>query len=180
MNPKDKQAKQEEDRHAKGFTHAAAFVQGRFRTAAAKRGFASTRILTHWPEVAGAEIAAMSQPMAVRFDKAKHESVLTLLTVGAFAQQLSMSAPLILERVNAEFGFQAVDRVRVTQSWKGEKAKPAALQQPGARPTDPPQSADRLSAEIVDQIEDAALRKSLSELGRTIAGRSQQNKGENT
>ena len=180
MKPKDKQAEQEKDRHAKGFTHAAAFVKGRFRTAAAKRGFASTRILTHWPEVAGAEIAAMSQPMAVRFDKAKRENVLTLLTTGAFAQQLSMSAPLILERVNAEFGFRAVDRVRVTQSWKGQRAKPAALLQPVARQTDPPGSADLLSAEIVHEIEDAALRNSLSELGRSIVARSKQNKGEYT
>lgn len=179
MKPKNKQAEREEDRHAKGFTHAAAFVKGRFRTAAAKRGFASTRILTHWPEVAGPEIAAMSQPMAVRFDKAKRENILTLLTTGAFAQQLSMSAPVILERVNAEFGFRAVDRVRVTQSWKGQKARPAVVQQPGARQTNPPESTHRPSAKIVDEIEDPALRKSLSELGRSIFGRSEQIKGEN-
>ncbi len=177
MKPKDKQA--EQDRHAKGFTHAAAFVKGRFRTAAAKRGFATTRILTHWPEVAGPEIAAMSQPMAVKFDKAKRESILTLLTTGAFAQQLSMSGPVIVERVNAEFGYRAIDRVRVTQSWKGHKAKPAAVPQPDARQTNPLESADLPAAEIVNEIEDAALRKSLSELGRNIVGRSEQNKGEN-
>ena len=178
MKPKDKQAERGVDRHAKGFTHAAAFVRGRFRTAAAKRGFASTRILTHWPEVAGPEIAAMSQPMAVKFNKAKRENVLTLLTTGAFAQQLSMSAPVIVERVNAEFGFRAVDRVRVTQSWQGQKAGPAALREPGALQTGPRETEDRLSADIVDEIEDAALRNSLAELGRNILRRSEQNKGE--
>lgn len=179
MKPENAQAEQEKDRHAKGFTHAAAFVKGRFRTAAAKRGFASTRILTHWPEVAGAEIASMSQPMAVAFDKKTCENILTLLTTGAFAQQVSMSAPLILERVNAEFGFRAVDRIRVTQSWKGQWAKPAAVQKSGERQPNPSAPKDRLAAEIVDGIEDAALRKSLAELGRHILGRSGQNKGDN-
>ena len=178
MEPKKKLKGREKDRHAKGFTHAAAFVKGRFRTVAAKRGFAATRILTHWPEVAGAEIASMSQPMAVRFDKKTRENILTLLTTGAFAQQVSMSGPLILERVNAEFGFRAVDRVRVTQSWKGHWAKPAAAGHPDEARPGPHRSACRPEAVFVDGIDDTALRETLGEMGRLIRDRSRQNKGD--
>ena len=76
-------------------------------------------ILTNWSAVVGEELAAITKPTVIEFDPKKKVSTLILLTKGAFAEEVKLSGPGILERVNATYGFKAVDVVKVTQTWKG-------------------------------------------------------------
>ena len=48
-------------RGGKGFRHAAGFVARDIREAAESRGFAVSRVVTHWADIAGADIASITQ-----------------------------------------------------------------------------------------------------------------------
>ena len=48
-----------------GFKRTYGLLESRIRKAGEARGFAVSRLLTHWDEVAGADIAAMARPVLV-------------------------------------------------------------------------------------------------------------------
>ncbi|SMX40696.1 DUF721 domain-containing protein [Maliponia aquimaris] len=99
-----------------GFSQASKLVQGRIRQAAEGRGFAQTRVLTHWDEIAGADIARIARPVEVSYSKGGFGGTLTLLTTGAMAPVVEMRREEIRARINAVYGYNAISRVRVTQT----------------------------------------------------------------
>ena len=62
QNKADAQAR----RRMRGFETAAQLLAQRVRVAGESRGFAVARLLTHWDEVVGPEIAAHARPVKVR------------------------------------------------------------------------------------------------------------------
>ena len=50
-------------RRMRGFEPAAGLVQDRIRKAGESRGFAVSRLLTHWAEIVGADTAACTRPV---------------------------------------------------------------------------------------------------------------------
>ncbi|MBV7394437.1 DUF721 domain-containing protein [Mameliella sediminis] len=99
-----------------GFSSASKLLQGRIRKAAEGRGFAQTRVLTHWEEVAGADVAQLARPVEVSYSKGGFGGTLTLLTTGAKAPLVEMRKEEIRARINAIYGYNAIARVRVTQT----------------------------------------------------------------
>lgn len=73
-----------------GFSRASKLVQGRIREASETRGFAQTRVLTHWEEIAGADVAAIARPVEVSYSKGGFGGTLTVLTTGANAPLVEM------------------------------------------------------------------------------------------
>lgn len=112
MTPK----KDKETRRMRGFERAAGLVQRQIRGASEARGFAESRLLTHWAEIAGDEVAASSRPVKVSYSAGGFGATLTLLTTGAQAPMLQASLPQIQARVNACYGYAAISRIRVTQT----------------------------------------------------------------
>ena len=103
-------------RRMRGFEPAAGLLRDPIRKAGESRGFAVTRLLTHWPEVAGAELAPLCRPVKVSYAQQGMGATLTLLASGAAAPLVQMQAEKLRERVNAIYGYSAISRVRVTQS----------------------------------------------------------------
>jgi hypothetical protein len=54
---------------ARGFQRASGLVQPRIREASEKRGFAISRLLTHWAEVVGPEFADMTRPVDISYGR---------------------------------------------------------------------------------------------------------------
>jgi hypothetical protein len=52
-------------RRSRGFQPAASLLAARVQKAAEGRGFAVTRLLTHWSEIAGPQIAAVTRPVRI-------------------------------------------------------------------------------------------------------------------
>lgn len=102
-------------RRMRGFETAAQLVAARVRTVGESRGFAVARLLTHWQEVIGPEIAAHTRPVRISHGKGLG-ATLTLLVPGARAPMIEMQLPQIRERVNACYGFNAVARIVLTQT----------------------------------------------------------------
>jgi hypothetical protein len=99
-----------------GFSRASQLVQGRIRKASETRGFAQSRVLTHWEEIAGPDIAAIARPVEVSYAKGGFGGTLTVLTTGANAPLVEMRKEEIRARINAVYGYNAVSRLRVTQT----------------------------------------------------------------
>src|SRR5690606_14903173 len=72
-------------RRMRGFEAAAQLVASRVKAAGETRGFAVARLLTHWTEVVGPEIAAHTRPVKISHGKGIG-ATLTLLVPGAQAR----------------------------------------------------------------------------------------------
>jgi hypothetical protein len=110
-----KDSKIPDQRRRRGFERASTLVKGQLKAPAEKRGFAEARLLTHWEDVVGAEIAAIALPLRITYGRG-FGGTLVLLTTGAHAPVLEMRGTEIVDRVNACYGYRAVSRVQVTQT----------------------------------------------------------------
>ena len=170
-------------RLARGFVQTGGILQRRIRKAGEKRGFAETRLLTHWAELVGEEIAAISRPVRIGYARQGFGATLTLLTSGANAPVLQAQLPRIRERVNACYGYQAVSHIRLTQTsasgfaeaQAGFDARPGPGENPGPDPA--------LAAEAARKVADVAsddLRAALAALGANVLSRGKNKKTRQT
>lgn len=161
-------------RRMRGFEAAASLLRERIRTAGESRGFAVARLLTHWPEVVGAEIAAIARPVKMGYGKGGFGATLTLLTTGAQAPILEMRKPEIRERVNACYGYNAISRIHITQTaptgFAEGQAAFAAAPATARPPADDSALAGR-AAEAAAGVQDEGLRAALEALGRNVLNR---------
>ena len=100
----------------KGFARTSSLLTAKIRSASESRGFAQSRLLTNWVEVAGPDAAAISRPVEVSYGRGGMGATLTLLTTGANAPVLEMQKEQLRARVNAVYGYNAIARIRVTQT----------------------------------------------------------------
>lgn len=159
-------------RHRRGARRVSALVEGDVRRLGESRGFAQTKLLTHWAEIAGPAVAATCRPVKVGFPRGGFGAVLTLLTTGAQAPMLQMRLPALRERVNACYGYAAIARIEITQTAPDGFAEGRAdftATRPAPVPPDPAvRAAARATAEGVG---DAGLRASLERLAANIISR---------
>lgn len=158
-------------RRSKGFRRAGQLVAAPIRAAGEKRGFAVSRLLTHWPEIAGARVAEHTRPVEIRYGREGLGATLTLLTTGAHAPTVEMQKEALRTRVNACYGYAAISRIRITQTSASGFAEGRALFDP-APPVKqakkpPPEQRDSI-ARTVAPVSDATLRAALETLGANV------------
>lgn len=155
-------------RYARGFTQTGGILQTQIRKAGEKRGFAETRLLTHWVEIAGAATASICRPVKIGYARQGFGATLTLLTNGANAPMLQADLPKLKERVNACYGYAAISHIRLTQtSETGFAEAQAAFAQSAERPAPDPEKAARIKGETA-RVGDPELRSALAALGHNI------------
>ena len=167
-------------RRRRGFERASTLLRGRVRAASEKRGFAETRLLTHWPEVVGAEIAAICRPVSVGYSRGGMGATLTVLTTGAQAPMLQMQEHKLREKINAVYGYAAISRLRFTQTAPTGFAEGQAQFGPApvAQPAAPDIDTCREAMAIAAGAEDEGLRHVLEKLGAAVLTRSKKTKSE--
>ena len=158
----------------RGFRRSATLVAPHIRKASETRGFAVSRVLTHWAEIAGQEVAAIARPVEVSYGRKGFGATLTVLTTGAQAPVLEMQKEGLRERVNAVYGYNAIARIRITQTAPtgfaegqavfdvGSAAPPLAAPDPAVR---------RAASQIAAPVADDGLRQALEALGRNVLSR---------
>ncbi|MEM6384898.1 MAG: DciA family protein [Pseudomonadota bacterium] len=154
-------------RRKRGFERASALAATRIRAASESRGFAVARLLTHWIEVVGPEIAEVARPVEISYGRG-FGATLTVLTTGARAPMLEMEKDRIRDRVNACYGYAAVQKVRITQTAAtGFAAGQAVIQtSPAKHPQMAPISKEARAAAA--DIHDTGLRQALEKLGANV------------
>jgi hypothetical protein len=166
-------------RHSRGFEPASGLLKDRIRTAGEARGFAVARLLTHWAEVVGPDIAAMALPVKIGYGRDGFGAALTLLTTGASAPLLQMQLPKIREKVNACYGYNAISKVIVTQTAPTGFAEGQVAFAPAPKPAPAPVSAaiHKQASAAAEGVRDPGLRAALEALGEKVLSRPRNTKG---
>ncbi|MGR3660785.1 MAG: DUF721 domain-containing protein [Paracoccaceae bacterium] len=108
--------KPKHNRRMKGFERTSGLLQSNIRKVSESRGFAVSRLLTHWVEIVGEDTAKMALPVNVRYGRGGFGATLTVLTTGAMAPMLQAGLPKIKDKVNACYGYAAISRITITQT----------------------------------------------------------------
>ncbi|WGH77343.1 DUF721 domain-containing protein [Jannaschia ovalis] len=158
--------------HRKGPRRVSTLVARDIGRMGESRGFSETRLLTHWAEIAGPDVAAISRPVKVAFPRGGIGAVLTLLTTGAQAPMLEMKLPALREKVNACYGYNAISRIAITQTAPTGFAEGQAAFTPKPKPKPAPDPALRDAArKTAAGVSDDGLRSSLERLAENIISR---------
>ncbi|GGL54345.1 DUF721 domain-containing protein [Wenxinia marina] len=151
-----------------GFAAASRLLEGRVRKASESRGFAESRLLTHWAEIVGEATAAICRPVEVSYARGGMGATLTLLTTGAQAPMLEMQLPQLQEKVNACYGYRAIARIRITQTAPTGFAEGQARFARAAPPPPPLPDRSPEAAELTGHVTDTQLRLALEALGTKV------------
>lgn len=166
-------------RRMRGFEAASRLVESRIRKAGEARGFAISRLLTHWAEIAGPDIAAQCRPVKVGYSKGGLGGTLTLLTTGAAGPMLQMQLPALRERVNACYGYNAIARINLTQTAPMGFAEGQAQFEPAPKrsPHRPAPEIQTQARETAASVRDDSLRAALENLACNVLSKAHRNKG---
>ena len=159
----------------RGFARTSSLLKGRIRDASSARGFAQSRVLTHWEEIAGPAAARVSRPVEVSYGRGGLGATLVLLTTGANAPMLEMEKEKLRERVNAVYGYNAISRIRITQTAPTGFAEGQVAFAPATKeqaPRQPDAHARKDAAAQVSPVKDDGLRAALELLGANIISKS--------
>jgi hypothetical protein len=131
----------------------------------ARQGFASAELVTRWPEIAGAEISAHSEPIKIQWTRPadgqeREPGTLILRVEGPAAIEIQHLSGVICERVNRFLGWRAVARLALRQ---------APLRHGERRAV---RSADTVAAERIAEtlsdVGDDDLKAALARLGAAV------------
>lgn len=90
-----------------------------------KRGFVESRLITEWPQIVGAQMAAHCSPEKLVFDRWNQTGAkLHLVTESSWALELQHMEPVLLEKIAGFFGFKAVERLVIRQGQLPQKSVP--------------------------------------------------------
>lgn len=154
----------------RGFKRTASVLSDRIRRVGESRGFAVSRLLTHWAEIAGPEIAGTARPVNISYGRGGIGATLTVLTTGPQAPMLEMQKEKLREKVNAVYGYNAISRVRITQTapdgFHEGQAVFQRVSKPEIRPPDP--EIARAAAKAASPVKSDDLRSALERLGQNV------------
>lgn len=158
-------------RRKRGFERASALAATRIRAAGESRGFAVSRLLTHWAEIVGPDIARVARPVDVKYGRG-FGATLTLLTTGAEAPMLEMQKDRIRDRVNACYGYAAIQKLRITQTASTGFAEGRAVFDPAPKQTAREVPLSPEAKEAAGKVSDDDLRAALERLGANVLSHS--------
>jgi hypothetical protein len=133
-----------------------------------RRGFASSELVTLWPELVGAEVAEGSRPEKLVWPRRRGEAgegepaTLMVAADGPTALILTHAGPQLVERLNAFLGWRAIARIRVEQTFRPPPVKLRRRTRPLA-----PEEAAAVAARA-GGIADGGLRQAVERLGRAV------------
>ncbi|MFZ8878610.1 MAG: DUF721 domain-containing protein [Paracoccaceae bacterium] len=156
------------------FKRTATILQSRIREVSEGRGFAQSRVLTHWLEIVGADIAEITRPVEVSYGRDGMGATLSILTTGAHALMIEMQKEAIRAKVNAVYGYNAIARVRITQTAPVgfSDGQVEFRAKPNSKPTLSP-TVQQQAQETARTVTDQKLRRALEELGQNVLTKNQ-------
>jgi hypothetical protein len=165
-------------RRIRGFEATSGLLKDQIRKVGESRGFAHSRILTHWPEIAGEDMARITRPVKVGYGREGMGATLTLLTTGSNAPMVEMQKEKLREKVNAVYGYAAISRILITQTAATGFAEGQVefIAAPKAPPKPDPQ-VQAEAARTAAPIQNDALRMALEALGQNILTRRKSKEG---
>lgn len=157
----------------RGFARTSNLLRDKIRELGETRGFAVTRVLTHWSEIIGEDIAAICKPVDIKYGRNGFGATLTVLTTGAQAPMLEMQKDRLRDRVNAVYGYNAIAHLRITQTAPiGFSDGRAMFANKPKQPPKPDAEAQKAARVAARNVHDDGLRAALERLGENVITRS--------
>lgn len=135
----------------------------------ARKYIALGRIVTHWEEIMGADLAKKAQPVKIHYRKAKRKgdkptAKLDIATSSANASLLIMKKGVLLEKMNQIFGEAWITDINFVHT-PANRAKDAKK-----RKTKKPLSSDEKKAltSMLNVVEDSAIKERLEKFGKAF------------
>lgn len=152
-----------DDSPRRGHARAAGDLVGDIGGVAFKKfGFVQASVVSRWKEIVGERYGQVSLPESIRFPAGrKSGGTLTLLVEGAHAPLIQHLGPMIIERVNRFFGYEAVAKVVFRQGRLPGSAAKRGRTEPKAVPQE--------LGEGLRAVADPELRACLTSLAAHIA-----------
>ncbi|MDP4891803.1 DUF721 domain-containing protein [Cypionkella sp.] len=165
-------------RRFRGFEATSGLLREQIRTVGEKRGFAVARVLTHWDEIAGPQMAAITRPVKIGYGREGMGATLTLLVTGANAPMIEMQKEQLREKVNAAYGYAAISRIILTQTAATGFAEGQAQfsHAPRAKPA-ASAAVKQEAASLAAPVKDEALRNALESLVQNFLTRRKSKEG---
>ena len=135
-------------------------------TVLGKHGFAEAQLVAQWPAIIGEEVARAASPERLGFPRGeRRDGTLHLRVAPGFGLDVQHRVPVLIERINAFFGYRAVARLALKQG-------PAAAAPAPAPPRPRPLKAEerQLLDARLQTIEDGDLKAALRRLGEAVIG----------
>jgi len=139
------------------------------KSAFAKRGFGEGALLTEWAAIVGEHLARHTCPERVvkdRSPEAKGGTLHLRVDNGALAMEIQHLETQIIERINAYYGYKAVDRLRMVQ---GPLPKYREREETELPPLDT-HDEQVLDAKL-SNVDDGDLKAALDRLGQAVKRR---------
>lgn len=140
-------------------------------TALAAQGFTGHEIVSSWPDLVGERLGGASRPVKVDWPRRRpgetgrsEPATLVIRVESAFALELQHMAPLVIERINAVYGWRCIGKLVLKQGPVGREAR-------RARPAPPIPTAEdcRRVAVATAPVAEDGLRAALTRLGHAVA-----------
>ena len=158
----------------KGFKQTSSLLTSRIRDVSESRGFSQSRILTLWEEIAGKETASIAQPINVSYSKHGFGATLTILSTGVNAPMLEMEKEKLRTKVNAVYGFNAITRIKITQTAAHGFAEAQAAFAEKPEPLDKNPSPEVLAEArrlVGSSVQNPTFAQALEDLARNVLNR---------
>lgn len=147
----------------------AEYVEPCIGRAIAAQGFTGADIVVSWPDIVGERLGAVSQPIKVEWPhrpKGEHDAppqpaTLVVRVEGAFALEMQHLAPLLMERVNAVYGWRCIGRIVLKQGPVRRNAPPPPERSIG-------EAESRRVADATAPVANDPLRAALQRLGTAV------------
>ena len=159
------------------FKRTSELLKRRINEASEGRGFSETRLLTHWNTFVGIGLAEKTYPVKISFASGGLGATLTILTTGPHALELEMLKHQIKEKVNAAYGYNAIARIKITQTAETgfEFAKVDGNTEEQDSNTNFTVFRNNVKAsEQVEGVENKELRQALAELEKKVLTKSKE------
>lgn len=137
------------------------------------RGFADGALLGDWPTIAGALLAAHSAPEKITYPQGRRNKGTLHLRVdmGGLAMEIQHQQTVLMERINAYFGYAAVEHIRITQ---GPLPERPPTDPPPPRALSEPEEENLLNS--LSAVRDPDIHDALERLGRGVLGKTSKEK----
>ena len=153
--------------------HLAELIDASLGRALAAQGFATSDVLVAWPDIVGERLAAATQPLKIEWPRRRagadptsrpDPATLVIRVESAFALDAQHLAPVIVERVNAHYGWRCVGKLVLKQGPVRRTASSRAAPAPPLPETERARIADAIAG-----VEEEGLRGALDRLGQAVA-----------
>jgi len=131
-----------------------------------KRGFAEAQLVAQWPAIIGDALAESVSPEKLSFSRGeRREGTLHLRVAPGVALEVQHREPVLVERINAFFGYRAVARLALRQGPPSRSFRPVPPPRRALK-TEERQSLDR---QLV-AVRHPELKAALARLGEAVIG----------